>query len=211
MSRPSPAQLARTSVVQAQVASLTTYARIPPTRSRCTVVNVSDTPSGLVVWLRPDAHAAADLVGRPVATVSLGPDGRPTVTLDGGVRRLRELDSEGRRGFLISPVVVRLDGRPVDLDEFLRSGADPWLTRAPELVRHLRAAHGADLAACLRARGCTALWAEVEAIDHDGLVLTVLDADGVHTERLDFPHPVRHVTELPFGLQALLTCSCERA
>ena len=96
----------------------------------------------------------------------------------------------------------------VDVREYLRAEPDPLRVQAPALLEHLRQGHGAQLAACLRARGhLTASWVEPQALDRTGLVLTVLGADGVETVRLDFPEPVTSVEQLAPGLRAVLSCS----
>lgn len=208
---PSLAELARTAVAQARVGTLTTYSRRAPARSRSTIVDVRDDAAGLVVEVRSGCPAVADLLERPLATVQVGPPGCTTVLVHGGAGRLPRVAGSDRLAFRVEPAVVRAGGEElqlVDVREYLRAEPDPLRVQAPALLEHLRQGHGAQLAACLRARGhLTASWVEPQALDRTGLVLTVLGADGVETVRLDFPEPVTSVEQLAPGLRAVLSCS----
>ena len=207
---PSLAEQARTAVAQARVGTLTTFSRRAPARSRRTVVSVREDAAGLVVEVRPDCPAAADLLERPLATVQVGPAGCATVLVHGGAGRLPRVGAQ-RLAFRVEPAVVRAGGADglelVDLRAYLGAEPDPLRASAPELLDSLRRGHGAQLAACLRARGHRqASWVEPQALDRHGLVLTVLGADGVETVRLDFPAPVASLEQLGPRLRALLSC-----
>ncbi len=208
---PSPAELARTAVALARVGTLTTYGRRAPLQPRTTTVAVTGEGACLVVRVRPDSPAAADLLARPLATVQVGPPGAPPVLVQGGASRLPGRDEQGRLAFRVEPGAVRVGARPspvpVPVEDYLGAEPDPLRHEAPALLEHLRRGHAAALAACVRARGLhAARWVEPRALDRHGLLLTALCDDGVATVRLDFPAPVGSLAELAPGLRALLQC-----
>lgn len=207
--QPTPAEQARTAVARARVGLLTTYGRRAPL-VRTTHVGVAGDGAALVVRLRPESPAVTDLLARPLAAVRVGPPGFVQVLLQGSVVRLPGRDDRGRLRFRVDPGAVRVDdGGPVAVADYRSADPDPLRDDAPVLLAHLRAAHRADLGACLRARGHHDVeWVEPQALDRHGLQLAALTADGVARHRLDFPRPVGSLDELSPGLTSLLRCRC---
>ena len=102
---------------------------------------------------------------------------------------------------------LRIDpgGAPVALRDYGRAAPDPLRDEAPGIVERLRAGHGAELAACLRAHGHTGVrWAEARSVDRYGLELTALRDGGVDVLRLDFPAPLHCSRDLDPELAAVL-------
>ena len=210
---PTPAEVARTAAAAARVATLTTFPGRRPVPQRVTAVTVRCDGEGRpVVLLAAGSPAAADLVRRPLAAVTLAPRGT-VLHLRGGVERLRNRgDAAGRLAFRLSPGSVRLGCglHTLDPHDYACAEPDPLRDDAPAVLTHLRRHHAPDLAACLRAHGLP----DAEAVyptqlDRYGLGAAVLGEDGVESVRLPFPVPVRALTELPPSLQALLTCRCQ--
>lgn len=211
MTLPEPAELARTSVARARVATLLTYLRLAPTRPHLTCVTVSCDGDGRpVVLVAPGSAALVHLLARPLASVRVAPDGGETVTVHGAVQRLRSAES-GRLAFRVEVGAVLLGAvRPVtvEADAYRAAEPDPLLHEAPGVLAHLREAHTEELAACLRALGHDAQWVEPTALDRHGLTVLAVGLEGLATIRLAFPEPVRRLQDLRPGLGAVLLCRC---
>jgi putative heme iron utilization protein len=209
---PSPAELARTTVARARVAALTTYPRRAPARPHLTSVAVGCSADGCpVVQLASGSRAAAHLLARPLATVRMAPVGGETVTVHGAAHRLAGRDAAGTLAFRVEVGAVRLGAAsptPVGAEAYRRAEPDPLRDEAPAVLEHLRAAHADDLAACLRAMGHEAEWAEPSALDRYGMTLLAVAPGGVDTVRLAFPDPVDRLDDLRPGLGTVLRCRC---
>ena len=205
MSVPLAAERARAAVARARVAALTTYPRHATARPCLTSVAVECGTGGRpIVRVEPGSLAAAHLLALPLASVRVCPPGEDAVTVHGAARRLPGYDPHGRLVFEVKLGAVRLgDGAPVDLDAY-RSA----LTFTGDALDHLRAEHADDLAACLRARGHDALWAEATSLDRTGLTVLAVGIKGVQSVLLAFPTPVDRLEQLPQGLRCLLMCRC---
>lgn len=207
---PTAAEQARTAVALARVGTLTTYGRRTGTQPRTTTVSVQGDGADLLLRLRADCPATADLLCRPLATVQVGPPGYDPVLLRGGAERLPGRDALGRLAFRVAPCAVRVGAAPdpVPVEDYRAAAPDPLREAAQPLLAHLRG-HADDLAACLRAGGHrTAQWVEPRALDRHGLTVVALCSDGVQILRLDFPRPVADLDELDPGMRALLHCRC---
>ncbi|BEP13316.1 DUF2470 domain-containing protein [Acidothermaceae bacterium B102] len=206
MPQPTAAEQARTVLAHARVALLTTYPRLG--RSLTTAVAIGDEGGDLVLQLTHDSAAAADLTLRPVASLRIAPPGHPTVVVTGSAHPLRQRDPRQLTTFRLQIKAVRLGegpGVPVPVSQFLAALPDPLADEAPFVLAHLRAQHGAELAACLRSQGHPdAQWAFASSLDRFGLEVDVLDDGGVTRVRLDFPTPVERLQDLDPGLAVLL-------
>lgn len=205
------AALACTSLRRATVATLRTYPRLA-TRPHVTTVEVGLGGDGsAVVLLRPTSGAVQDMRVRPFASVTVAPAGCPRVVVSGAVDRLPERDHCGRVAFRVEPAAVRLgdDDTPVRVAA-LRSAAACRLGRESEAVLgHLRRPGQAELlAACLRAHGHDAQFAEAVALDAYGLTVLAVGLAGVTTVRLPFPCPITDLADLPTDLRVLLAHRC---
>lgn len=209
---PPPAERARTSVARARVAALTTYPRAAPARPHLTSVAVECGPPGTpVIRVAAGSQAAGHLLARPLATVRVAPVGGDTVTVHGAAQRLPGRDENGRLRFRIDVGAVRLGDQPatpVDPDAYRSAECDPLAHETPDVLAHLRAAHADELAACLRALGHDAQWAEPTGLDRYGMTVLAVGLHGVDTVRLTFPRAVQRLEALPAGLRCLLLCHC---
>lgn len=206
--RPTPAELARTSLARARVAALSTWPRSAPARPRLTSTAVADDAGCPVVRLAPGSPAARELALRPLASVTVRPAGCPTVTVHGQADRVPHDDVDGLQAWRVAVGAVRL-GRTapaqVAVQDYLDAAPDPLRDEAPAVLEHLRAGHAGALTACARVHGRPgALWAEPLRLDRYGLELAVVDPDGADVLRLPFPRPVARLAELAPGLLALL-------
>lgn len=209
--RPSPAERARTALACARAGSLLTYGRgrcVPPHRT--TVAIEGDDESSLVIHVPGDSLAAAQLLVRPLATVQVTQSGCEMLTLQGAGHRLSP-SGDGMLRYQVNVAAVRLGERirvAVPVEEFWAAHPDPLRDDAPAVLRHLSQCHGEALAACLRARGHDAVWAEPQALDRRGMDVVGLGVDGVELVRLAFPAPVARLVDLPAGLAVPMRCRC---
>ncbi len=205
------AALARTSLECASVAALTTYPRLAA-RPHLTSVAVRAGEGGsAVVLLRPGAPAAQHLLARPFATVTVAPTGCQRVTLHGAVQRLPGTDDVGWLAFRVEAGAVRLgdDEMPIAIREYANARADLFARDATAVVSHLRQPHHAEqLAACLRALGHDAQFADPVALNPKGMTVLAVGLNGVTLVQLNFPAPITKLADLPPDLQVLLTCHC---
>lgn len=201
---------ARTSVDRARVGALTTYAR-HPSGSLSTSVGLQARPDGAVdVHLSTGAHAVAQLLARPLATLRVAPPWCEPVLLHGGTRRLPGLTNRGELVFRIEVAAVRVGSPPALVDATAWSAArpDPLRCDAPALLTHLDERHADALSACLRARGHDVAFAQATRLDAGGLTVVAVGEDGVNTVRLRFPTPVAALDELPPSLAWALRAGC---
>jgi hypothetical protein len=225
---PSDAECAATALATAAAATVTTYSRDPSSRTLQTVTRLAAQPDARIAfWLEPQSWAVANLLARPLATVTVA-DPRSTsavVMVRGGVRRASGSRSPhgvqeappGTVPFLLEVTSVRLRdaGRPgadvlVDAESFRRAEPDPLLAEAPGVLIHLRRAHGADLLHCLTTQGHPdAEWVEPRRLDRYGLEVLVVTAESVAEVRLPFPGSLTSLAQLGPGLRSALTCRCE--
>ncbi|SFE95038.1 DUF2470 domain-containing protein [Blastococcus tunisiensis] len=201
---------ARTGLHRATSGALTTFPR-HAARPHLTNVAISACNDGsAVVLLRPDAPAAGHLRALPFAAVTVAAAGCPRVTLQGGAQRLPDTDQVGRVAYRVEPGTVRIgdDGMPVPIAAYI--AARPALPdSAPAVLAHLRCPHHAEqLAACLRALGHDARFAEATELDGQGMTVVAADPTGVSRIRLTFPTPISRLEDLPADLYVLLTCRC---
>ena len=210
--RPTPAERARTALASARIGSLLTYARgrcVPPRRT--TVALEGDDEGSLVIRLPPGSLAAAQLRVRPLATVQVTPPGCETVTVQGIGHHLAP-SGDGLLRYRLTVAAVRIGERSrtaVPVAEFWAALPDPLRDAAPAVLRHLSQCHGEALAACLRARGHDALWAEPRGLDCRGMDVLGLGVDGVELVRLAFPERVARLEDLPAGLAVPMLCQCQ--
>lgn len=200
---PTAAELARTAVARARVASLTTYP-LGAGATR-TVVAVEDDRGDVLVHLEPESPVVQHLAACPLATVRLAPPGCRAVVGRGCARRCD--DAGGRASFRLCLEEVRVGPgeRPVLPHDYERAQPDPLREEAPGVVEHLRAGHGAELAACLRAHGHAGVrWAEPLSLDRYGLEVAALRDEGVDVLRLTFPAPLEGLGDLDADLSAVL-------
>ncbi len=205
------AAVARTSLECASVAALTTYPRLAAQPYLTSVAVRAGEGDSAVVLMGPGAPAAQHLLTRPFATVTVALTGCQRVTLHGGVQRLPGTDDVGRLAFRVEAGAVRLGGdpMPVAIAEYANARADLFARDARAVVSHLRRPHHAEqLAACLRALGHYAQFADLVALDPTGMTLLTVGLDGVTPVHLDFPAPITKLADLPPDLHALLTCHC---
>jgi hypothetical protein len=201
---------ARTSVDRARVGELTTYAR-HPSRRLTTSVGLQVRPEGTVdVHLSTAAHAVAQLLARPLATLRVAPPWCEPVLLHGGARRLPGLTDHGELVFRLEVAAVRVGSPPVPVDEAAYSAArpDPLRCDAPAVLAHLNEGHADALSACLRARGREVAFAQATRLDAGGLTVVAVGPDGADTVRLRFPTPVAALDELPPSLAWVLRPGC---
>lgn len=209
--RPSPAERARTALACARVGSLLTYGRgrcVPPHRT--TVALEGDDGGSLVIHLPRGSLAAAHLLVRPLATVQVTTSGCEMLTLQGAGHRLAP-SGDGMLRYQVTVAAVRLGTRTrvaVPVEEFWAAHPDPLRYDAPAVLHHLSQCHGQALAACLRARGHDAVWAEPRALDCRGMDVVGLGVNGVELVRLAFPEPVARLADLPAGLAVPMRCRC---
>ena len=203
---------ARTSVDRARVGQLTTYAR-HPSGTLSTSVGLEVRPDGAVdVHLSTGAHAVAQLLARPLATLRVAPPWCDPVLLHGGTRRLPGLTDRGELVFRLEVAAVRVGTPPVLVDESDYSAArpDPLRCDAPAVLAHLNEGHADALSACLRACGREVAFTQATRLDAGGLTVVAVGDEGSDTVRLRFPSPVAALDELPPSLAWVLQpgCSC---
>ncbi len=208
---PSLAELARTALAGATVATLATRGcRAPRT---LTVVSIQDQPDGRPVVRVDDGSPAVQLLAScPVATVSVaGPAPYRALDLTGAFQPVRA-PREGARAYRLSLLSARLTGSapvPIPLGAFRAAEADPLLPHAPAALHHLEQSHTDELLACVRAHGHDAQTVVPRALDRYGIELTAISAYGVGVVRLAFPGgPVDRLEQVATGLRLLLTCRC---
>ena len=203
---------ARTSVDRARIGELTTYAR-HPSGALSTSVGLQVRADGAVdVHLSTSAHAVAQLLARPLATLRVAPPWCEPVLLHGGVRRLPGLTDRGELVFRLEVAAVRVGSPPVLVDGAAYAAArpDPLRCDAPAVLAHLNEGHADALSACLRACGRDVGFAEATRLDAGGLTVVAVGPEGADTVRLRFPSPVAALGELPPSLAWVLQpgCSC---
>jgi hypothetical protein len=156
-------------------------------------------------------------------TVAGESGGRTGVILRGSVRRApahpRPAGRPAALPFLLDATSVRLwNGRRgpvaaddvVDVESFLAAEPDPLRGEAPEVLAHLREAHGDGLLHCLRSQGHPgAEWIEPQRLDRYGLEVSVVTSSGITDVRLPFPAPLDSLSQLGPGLRTALMCRCE--
>lgn len=207
----SPAEQARTAVAAARAGWLLTYPRSAPARPHGTCVAVLGEDGGRpVVGLARGSLAVAQLLVRPLGTLTVAPARGPAVTLQGRAVRLDD-DGDLLRVRLEVGAVRLGDARAVPCADYLAADADPLARQAPDVLAHLRAAHADALAACLRAHGHDVAFVEPQALDRGGLDVLAVGPDGVDLVRLAFPAPVARLEDLRAGLAAPLLCRCRPA
>lgn len=198
-------------MASARLGRLTTYPRGARLGSYGTTVALEgNDEGGPVVCLVPGSPAAAQLLTRRLARVRVEPDGYEPVTVQGAVRRLAS-SVDGLLRYRVEVAAVRLgqQGRlSLPVEEFWAARPDPLRHDAPAVVQHLSQCHGEALAACLRARGHGAVWAEARALDYRGIDVISVGLEGVELVRLPFPEPVTRLQDLPAGLAGPLLCRC---
>ncbi|MDN5779484.1 MAG: DUF2470 domain-containing protein [Humibacillus sp.] len=164
-------------------------------------------------WLEGSSPTASMLSRWPMATlVVAAPLPFRTLALTGAVRSGSD-DGPGARRFDLMPTSARLMGaraHAISLDEFRRSGPDPLRREAPAILRHLEAAHAADLLACVRAHGYVDAVAVVpRSLNRYGIELTALSQQGVQNVCLRFPGgPVDTLHDVGPGLRTVMMCRC---
>ena len=188
---PSTAELARTALARAEVATLISRGRAPSVDA-VAVVNVQDSPDGRpLVQLERTSPMVLRLTSCPVATISIAaPDPFVALQLTGPAMACKGADDKGLRGFRLSLLSARFVARrkvvPVPLGAFHAAAPDAR-------------AHGLPHAHAVVHR----------AIDRYGLELALITRIGVSTLRLPFPGgPVESLTNVTCGLRAVLTCRC---
>jgi len=212
--QPSTAELARTVLAQARVATLISRGRGPSVDSLA-VVNVDGSANGEpLVQLERTSPMVRRLAACPVATVAISaPSPFVSLQLTGPAMQCKE-DGEDLRSFRLSLLSARLVAWrrvvPVPLGAFQSASADPLWPHAVQVLEHLGQAHAPELLACARAHGQPHVQAvEPRAIDRYGLELALITPVGVTTLRLPFPRgPVESLAEVTAGLRAVLTCRC---
>jgi len=211
---PSTAELARTALAQAKVATLISRGR-GPSVDTLAVVNVKDSPDGRpLVQLERTSSMVRRLAACPVATISIAAPG-PFIALQlTGPAMPCKGGKDGLRGFRLSLLSARLvtwrKAVTVPLGDFHAASPDPFWPHAVQVLDHLEQAHATELLACARAHGLPDAQAVVpRAIDRYGLELALVTGIGVATLRLPFPGgPVDSLAEVTCGVRALLTCRC---
>jgi hypothetical protein len=201
---------ARTSVDRARIGELTTYAR-HPSGTLSTSVGLQVRPDGAVdVHLSTGAHAVAQLLARPLATLRVAPPWCDPVLLHGGARRLPGLTDRGELVFRLEVAAVRVGSPPVLVDGTAYAAArpDPLRCDAPAVLAHLNEGHADALSACLRACGRDVAFAEATRLDAGGLTVVAVGPAGADTVRLRFPTPVAALDELPPSLAWVLQPGC---
>lgn len=208
---PSLAELARTAVARASVATL-----------RCrraghhvlTIVRIRDHGDGRLIFeLEGRSPVVQHLAVRKVLSLVV-PAQAPFAALHlTGTTSSAGPAADGVRAYELSPLSVRFVGAartPVPVTDYRSARPDPLWREARGVVAHLEHAHTADLLACVRAHGLPRAEAVIpRTLDRYGLGLAVVTDTGVGTARLPFPGgPVDSLTDVGVGLRAALTCRC---
>lgn len=201
---PSPAEIARTAVARARVATVT-------------YPDDGDGPTTLTVALRSDQDGRPILpTTRPLrhapvrVTVAAAPHFR-TLELVGVIGEHRAGGDRRRPEYLVSLRSLRFTGRVrVPLEEYYASAPDPLWRDAPRVLAHLAEAHTPELLACARAHGLPATeWVLPRWLDRYGLELAALCGTGAARVRLPFPNrPIGSLRDIPASYRYALTCHC---
>lgn len=209
---PSWAEVGRTALAEARVATLVTG----DSRAPCTPTIVRVEP-GLEphaqFWLEPSSPTVSMLSRWPMATlVVAAPLPFRTLALTGAVRSGSDA-GPGARRFDLVPTSARLIGaqaHAISLEEFLRSGPDPLRREAPAILQHLETAHTAELLACVRAHGYVDTLAVVpRTLNRYGIELAALSQQGVQNVCLPFAGgPVDTLNDVEPGLRTVMMCRC---
>jgi hypothetical protein len=212
LTRPTPAELARTAIACASVGCVTTYPRGRPGRPLSTQVALEpDVEGAPLLRVSCDSPAASQLVARPLATLAVAPSHGPAVRVHGSAHRLSA--QPGLLRYRLDVIAVRVampQWRSVSLTDYRAAVPDPLRHDAPDVLLHLARHHCPQLAACLRALGHKTQWAEPRALDCRGLDVVSITEDGVELVRLPFPKRVTCLRELSTGMAAPLLCRCQR-
>lgn len=205
---PSLAELARTAVARARIATVT-------------YPDDGNGPTTLAVTLRTDP------AGRPIlptprpclrhAPVCVSVAAAPhfaTLKLTGVVGEQRAATGGGDLpSYLVALRSLRFTGHGctrVPLTEYYASAPDPLWRDAPRVLGHLADAHLPELLACVRAHGMPETeWVLPRWLDRYGIELTALTGAGVTRLRLPFPNrPIGSLREVPVSYRYALTCRC---
>ena len=205
MTGPSLAELARTAVARARIATVT-------------YPDDGDGPTTIAVSVR------SDQAGRPIlptprpcprhapvrVTVAATPH-FPALELTGVVGEHRTGGDQRMPEYLVSLRSLRFTGRVrVPLREYYASAPDPLWRDAPRVLDHLAVAHVPELLACARAHGLPATeWVLPRWLDRYGLELAALSGTGVARVRLPFPDgPIGSLNDFPVSYRYALICHC---
>ncbi|OFE15418.1 hypothetical protein BA895_06840 [Humibacillus sp. DSM 29435] len=204
--------MGRTALADARVATLVTGGC--PAPSIPTIVRVEPgAEAHAQFWLEPSSPTVARLSRWPMATlVVAAPLPFRTLALTGAVRSGSD-DGSACRAFDLVPTSARLVGaraQAIRLEEFLGAEPDPLRREAAAILRHLAAAHAAELLGCLRAHGYVEAVAVVpRTLNRYGIELVALSNHGVQNVWLAFPEgPVATLHDVGPGLRTVLMCRC---
>jgi hypothetical protein len=209
---PSLAELARTTVAGAYVATVT-YRGAGGETTETAVIRGG--LAGHPVILLAGGSAMTRLIRKwPAVTLSVpAPPPFRALALT-GIARPGSPPREGP-GFAcrVLPTSLHFTGAgrvPVPLGQYLAAAPDPLWPAAARIIRHLERGHLADLLTCIRAHGMgQAEWVLPRRLDRFGLLLAVFTTDGIASVRLSFPDgPVTSFDQVPASLRAVLTCRC---
>lgn len=207
---PSLAEIARTAVARARVATVT-------------YPDAGHGPLTLAVALR------SDQAGRPIlptprpclrhAPVRVSVTAAPhyaTLQLLGVIGEHRAGGDGREPEYLVSLRSLRFTGRGcvrVPLSDYYSSAPDPLWRDAPRVLGHLADAHTPELVACARAHGLPGTeWVLPRWLDRYGIELAALTGAGVTRLRLPFPDgPIGSLREVPMSYRYALTCHCRDA
>ena len=174
--QPSTAELARTALAQARVATLISRGR-GPSVDALAIVSVDGSANGEpLVQLEQTSPMVRRLAACPVATIAIAaPSPFVSLQLTGPAMQCKG-DGEDLRSFRLSLLSARLVAWrkvvPVPLGAFHAASADPLWPHAAQVLDHLGQAHAPELLACARAHGQPQVQAvEPRAIDRYGLEL----------------------------------------
>jgi heme iron utilization protein len=212
---PSLAELARTAVAGADVATVT---------CRSGEGKVSETAciraglAGQPVVLLAGGSAMTRLIGKsPAVTVTVpAPPPFRGLAVTGVARPGSAQRAGARFACRVVPRSLHFTGPgrvPVPLGEYLAAAPDPLWPVAARIVRHLERGHMADLLTCVRAHGMDrAEWVVPRRLDRFGLLLAVFTTAGIAEVRLSFPDgPVASFDEVPASLRSVLACRCHES
>ena len=209
-SEPSLAELARTTVARARVATVA-YPRpgIEP-GMRTVAMRADHTGRPLL----PSAGGSGPIWHRLLrawvrVSVAAGPH-FTALTLTGTVQEYRADDEPA---YLVAPRTVCFTGperAPVPLPDYYACAPDPLWHDAPRMLHHLAAAHILEMLSCVRAHGLAdAEWVSPRCLDRYGLELTALTPRGATRVRLPFSNgPIGSLNDIPAAYRCVLTCRC---